>query len=176
MKKICQHADFQTKKMVAGGLIQARLQYLLLLFGAAPHYFMRGLQVQRMAAARAVAGPQSTRWSNIRVLNTLGWLNLKQQYVASLLVLTHKIVTTGSPVNIYRTIVSQYPYNTRASTEQELRAWAGTVRGRDRTAMTGRTFKYQSILYYNQIPGAFRTLNQTKFKTAVKTWARLNIE
>ena len=49
----------KTRKIVAGGLVQSKLQYLLPLFGAAPDYLMKGLQVQQMAAARAVIGQRS---------------------------------------------------------------------------------------------------------------------
>jgi hypothetical protein len=161
--------------MVAGGLIQSKLQYLLPLFGGAPEYLLKGLQVQQMAAARAVVGPQSFRWSNTRVLDTLGWLNVNQQYVASLLTLTHKIVTTGKPTNIYRSIVTEYPYQTRRAEEGELRNWAGSVRGKERTAVTARSFKYQSIRYYNMIPAPFRSYAQNKFKGAVKNWSKTHI-
>ena len=168
LKIICHHADLRTKKMVASGIFQSKLQYLLPLFGAAPDYLIRGIQVQQMAAARAVIGPQGLRWSNTRVLNYLGWLNVKQQYVASTLTLAHKIVKTGKPANIYRSMVTPYPYPTRRAARQELRAWAGTVRGRDRTALTQRTFQYQAIAYYNSIP-------VDRFKSAVKNWARSNV-
>ena len=161
--------------MVASGIFQSKLQYLLPLFRAAPDYLIRGIQVQQMAAARAVIGPQGLRWSNARVLNYLGWLNVKQHYVASTLTLAHKIVTTGKPANIYRSMVTPYPYPTRRAARQELRAWAGTVRGRDRTALTQRTFQYQAIAYYNSIPAAYRTINQATFKSAAKKWARSNV-
>ena len=61
LKKICQHADMNTRKIVAVGLVQSKLQYLLPLFGAAPEYLLKGLQVQQMAAARAVVGSKSWR-------------------------------------------------------------------------------------------------------------------
>ena len=157
LKKICQHADLTTRKMVAGGIFQSKLQYLLPLFGAAPDYLLRGLQVQQMAAARAVVGPQGFRWSNVRTLNYLGWLNIKQQYVASTLTLAHKIIMTKKPENIYRSMVTPYPYPTRRAALLELRAWAGTVRGRDRTALTTRTTTME------------------KFKSAAKNWARSNV-
>ena len=158
--------------MVAGGIFQSKLQYLLPLFGAAPDYLLCGIQVQQMAAARAVVGPQCFRWSNARILNYLGWLNVKQQYVASTLTLTHKIVTTGKPVNIYRSMVTQYPYPTRRAARKELRAWAGTVRGRDRTALTSRTFQYLAIAYYNSIPTDYKGYNLDRFKSAAKKWAQ----
>ena len=50
-----------TRKIVAVGLVQSKLQYLLPLFGAAPEYLLKGLQVQQMAAARAVVGSKSWR-------------------------------------------------------------------------------------------------------------------
>jgi hypothetical protein len=175
LKKICQHADLRTRKMVAGGIIMSKLQYLLPLFGAAPDYLLRTLQVQQMAAARAVVGPKAFRWSNLKILSYLGWLNVRQLYVVSVLALTHRIVVSGKPTNLSRSIVSDYPYLTRSAAGQELRAWAGTVRARDRTAATVRTFRYQAIHYYNQIPAEYRSLPQHQFKTAVKKWAKLNV-
>ena len=128
-----------------------------------------------MAAARAVVGPGAFRWSNLRILSFLGWLNVRQLYVVGLLTLTHKIVQSGKPTNLSRSIVSAYPYNTRSAAGQELRAWAGTVRARDRTAYTARTFKYQAIHYYNKIPAEYRSLGQSQFKAAVKKWARNHV-
>ena len=175
LKKICQHADIRTRKMVAAGIITSKLQYLLPLFGAAPDYLMRTLQVQQMAAARAVVGPRAFRWSNLRILTFLGWLNVRQLYAVSVLTLTHKIVMSGKPSNLRRSIVSAYPYTTRSAAAQELRTWAGTVRARDRTACTVRSFRYQAILLYNQIPAVYRSLSQEQFKAAVKKWARTNV-
>ena len=174
LKKICQYADLKTRKSVASGLIQSKLQYLLPLFWAAPDYLLRGLQVQQMAAARAVVGPRCFRWSNVRILNFLGWLNVKQQYVSSTLILTHKIVTTGRPLNIYRSMVTPYPYQTRRATQHELRAWAGRVQGRDRTALTHRTFHFRAISLYNQLPVTYRSYSKERFKSAAKKWAKMN--
>ena len=106
LKKICQHADLKTMKMVAAGIITSKLLYMLPLFGAAPDFLMRTLQVQQMAAARAVVGPRAFRWSNLRTLSFLGWLNVRQLYVVGLLTLTHKIVQSGKPTNLSRSIVS----------------------------------------------------------------------
>ena len=44
LRKICQHDDLNTRKIVAAGIITSRLQYLPL-FGAAPDYLLRTLQV-----------------------------------------------------------------------------------------------------------------------------------
>lgn len=175
LRKICEHADLKTRKMVAAGIITSKLMYLLPLFGAAPDYLLRTLQVQQMAAARAVVGPRAFRWSNHQILDYLGWLNVRQLYAVSILTLTHRIVRSGKPTNLNRSLVSSYPYPTRSLAGGELRAWAGTVRATDQTACTARTFRYQAILHYNQIPAEWRGLNQNQFKTAVKRWAKAHV-
>ena len=49
------------------------------------------------------------------------------------------------------------------------------MRARDRTAYTARTFKYQAILHYNEIPLEYRSLGHTHFKAAVKKWVRTHV-
>ena len=122
LKKICHHADFKTKKIVANVIIQSKLQYMLPLFGDAPEYLLRGLQVQPMAAARAVIGNKRHIWSIIRTLNYLGWLNIKQQYVSSTLMLPHKILTSRRLENINRSMATPYPRATRRATKQQHRS------------------------------------------------------
>ena len=139
----CKYADFRTRKMVAGGIVQSKLKYLFTLFGAAPAYLLLGLQVQQMAAARAVVGLQSRQWSNSRTLNFLGWLKISQQYTASILILTHKIVTTRRPENIHKSMVLSFPYPTRRGTEQKIWTWAGTIKGQHWTVIFMRTFKWR---------------------------------
>ena len=68
-----------------------------------------------------------------------------------------------------------YPYHTRMAVDRALRPCAGTVRDRDRTALTLRTFKYQSISLYNSIPVHYRGYSQERFKSAVKQWAKIHI-
>ena len=76
---------------------------------------------------------------------------------------------------LFRSLVSNFPYATRSAAGGELRAWAGTIRARDRTASTTRSFRYQAINLYNQIPAPYRILSQNQFKSAVKKWARTNM-
>ena len=93
-------------------------------------------------------------------------------YVTSVLALTHRIVKSGKPTNLFRSIVSSFPYTTRSAASGELRAWAGTTRAGGRTATTVRTFRYQAIEHYNKIPAEYRSLGHEQFKAAVKRWAK----
>ena len=108
LKKLKQ-ADFKSKLQVATGIIQSKIQYLLPLFGGAPEYLLNALQVQQPKAARFVCGYKSYYWSTKKLLNTCGWLSIKQQEFYSTTVLAHKIATTSLPHNIHSDMFQ--PYN-----------------------------------------------------------------
>ena len=106
LKNIARNADFHTRKMVAGDLIQAKLAYLLPLFGASQEYLINRLQVQQLAAARVVAGHACYMWSTERILKTVGWLSVKQLHKYSVLLLTHRTLTTGKPQGLHNMLVT----------------------------------------------------------------------
>ena len=106
------------------------------------HIILEKLELLAVLNLDWVASYQSGRTqSNLRILSFLGWLNGRQLYMVCLLPLTHRIVQSGKQTNLSRSIVSAYSYKTWSAAGQELRAWATTVRARDRTAYTARTFK-----------------------------------
>ena len=96
MKKLRQ-ADFKSKLAVATGVILSKIQYLLPLYGGAPDYLIKAIQVQQLKAARFVCGYSSFYWSTHKLLKTCGWLSIRQQEFYSSTLLAHKIVTTGLP-------------------------------------------------------------------------------
>ena len=89
---------------------------IIMLMIGAPDYLINVLQVQQLNAARTVCGYQSYYWSTTKLLNTCGWLSIKQQMFASTVSMAHNIVKSGVPRNIYSTLVTQYPYRTRQAT------------------------------------------------------------
>ena len=107
------------------------------LWMGAPDYLVNALQVQQLNAARVVCGYHSYYWSTTKLLNTCGWLSIKQQMVASTATMAHNIITTGIPRNIHANIVSEYPYRTRQATGGNIR-FDGSVIGE-------KTFKFQAI-------------------------------
>ena len=102
MKKLTQ-ADFKTKLAVATGIIQSKIQYLLPMYGGAPDYLLNSIQVQQLKAARFMCGYKSYYWSTQKLLNTCGWLSVKQQEFYSTCLLAHKISTTSLPRNLHAT-------------------------------------------------------------------------
>ena len=108
LKKISPNADFRTRLSVATGIVQSKLQYLMPLWMGAPDYLIKALQVQQLNAARTVCGYNSYYWSTTKLLETCGWLSVRQQMVFSTVTMAHNIMTTGLPRNLHATIAMEH--------------------------------------------------------------------
>ena len=171
MKKLKQ-ADFKSKLAVATGVIQSKIQYLLPLYGGAPNYLMRALQVQQLNAARFVCGYSSFFWSTHKLLKTCGWLSIRQQEFYSSTLLAHKIVTTSLPHNLWTEIVQPHTVRTRAATQGQIR-FGENYRGGSEFIRS--SFKYRVQQYYNKIPANIKILPPEAFKSKLKQYALKNI-
>ena len=182
LKIISKNADQKTRKMVAGGLVQAKLSYLLPLFGAAPGYLINTLQVQQLAAARVVLGYRCLRWSTEQMLDAVGWLSVRQLHQYSVIMLTHKVITTGRPRGLHALLVSKFPYNTRRAEEREVgmqnlprQLRYGEQFGHvSSSSLVGRSFRHQALVY-NKIPAYLRSLKADNLKPKLKKWIKANV-
>ena len=164
--------EFQTKFAVATGIINSKIQYLLPLYGGAPDYLIRAVQVQQLKAARFVCGYRSFYWSTQKLLQKCGWLSVKQQEFYSTCLLAHKISTTSLPRNLHAAIVQPYTVHTRAAARGEIR-YGDNYRGE--TDSTRSSFKYRALRYYNAIPGDIKGQSLAAFKAKLKHYAARNI-
>ena len=168
--------------MVAGGLVQAKLSYLLPLFGAAPAYLTNMLQVQQLAAARVVLGYKCYRWSTEQMLSAVGWLSVKQLHKYSVIMLTHRVVTTGRPRGLHAKLVSSFPYNTRRVEERQegmpqtprLLRYGEQFGQASNASLVGRSFRHQALAY-NSLPAHLRSLKPENLKPKLKHWIKCNI-
>ena len=78
LKKISKNATFNTRLMVANGVVMSKVVYLMPVWGGAQQYLLNGLQVQQLTAARTVCGYLSKWWSKKKLLDRLGWLSIMQ--------------------------------------------------------------------------------------------------
>ena len=145
--KLLANGDSSTRLMVATAIIQSKLQYLMPLWGGAPDYLLKVLQVQQLRAARLVWGNSSYYWSTEKLLRKCGWLSIKQQVFYSTTMLAHNIISTKTPYHIYTGLVSRYHYNTRTVTNTDVR-----YHSRDaydgHTQLTLNSFKYRAQRYW----------------------------
>ena len=164
IKKL-KNADFKSKLSITTALIQSKIQYLLPLYGGAPEYLMKSVQVQQLKAARFVCGYQSYYWSTKQLLNKCGWLSVKQQEYFSTTLLAHKIVISSLPRNISADMVVPHGRNTRAAAQgvirygENYRGWSELTRG---------SFKYRARKYYSEIPVNIKTQSLPVFKSRLK--------
>ena len=115
------NANFDTQLMVANGAVQSKLVYLITLWGGAPQYLLRALQVQQLTAARTVCGVQSCRWSTGRLLRGVGWMSVRQLIEFHTVLQTHKTLISGLPRPLHASLQSDYPYRTRNATIGNIR-------------------------------------------------------
>ena len=138
----------------------------------APDYLVNALQVQQLNAARTVCGYHSYYWSTTKLLNTCGWLSVRQQMVLSTITMAHNIIVTGVPRNIHATMLSEYPYRTRQATQGNIRAAENNLA---HSSLAEKTFKFQSRKYYNQVPVEIRQLRKQPFKKKIRKWVKEHI-
>ena len=165
LKRVCVNASFQSRCMVANGIVMSKLVYLITVWGGAQQYLINALQVQQLAAARAVVGPRCWRWSKAKLLNSIGWLSVRQLVFFHTFLQTHKTLQTGVPKPLYHALLSQYPYRTRNASN-------GLIRQRF-TVTT--SFKYRAVQCYNQVPADIRKGSVCAVKQKLKKWIKSNI-
>ena len=165
LRRVCGTASFKTKLMVANGIIMSKLMYLITLWGGAQEYLLSALQVQQLTAARAVCGFGSWGWSKRKLLDRVGWLSVRQLVFFHTVLQANKIINTGLPKEIYRSLSTKYPYQTRS-------AASGLIRQED---MVKSSFKYRAMKFFNQVPVSVRTGSQATVKKKLKMWVKTNV-
>ena len=138
---------------------------MLPLFGGAPDYLMKAVQVQQLKAARFVCGYQSYFWSTKQLLQKCGWLSVKQQDFYSTTLLAHKRVSSSLPRNICADMVVPHGRNTRAAAQGEIQ-YGQNYQGF--SELTRSSFKYRAQKYYSQITGVMKNKSLQAFKSSLK--------
>ena len=167
LKKVCVNASFDTKLMVANGVVMSKLTYLITLWGGAQEYLLSAVQVQQLAAARAVCGFGCWRWSRQKLLDKMGWLSVRQLIFYHTVLQVHKTLKTGVPKPLHQSLTGAYPRNTR-------RAASGQIR-HDENFVSKSTFKYRAMQSYNSVPVSVRVGTTATVKRKLKQWIKTNI-
>ena len=165
LRRVCWNASFGTKLMVANGIVMSKIMYLITLWGGAQQYLLGALQVQQLAAARVVCGFGCWGWSKKKLLDKVGWLSIRQLIFFHTVLQAYKIINTGVPKAIYKSLSSKYHYRTR-------RAANGMIRQEN---MVKTSFKYRAMIAFNQVPVSVRTGSQASVKRKLKVWVKTNI-
>ena len=164
--------DFNTRLMVANGIVISKVCYLIQLWGGCEGYLLHSLQVLMNRAARSVTG-LSGFTSTKRLMDSCGWLSVKQLVVYQSVIMIHKTLKTGSPNYLFNRLSTSYTYNTRQD-------YSGSIR-QDETfssssSLPRSSFRFRGAMDYNRIPASVRAIfNITTFKVKLRQWVKMNI-
>ena len=172
LKKIAKNATFNTRLMVANGVVMSKVMYLITVWGGAQQYLLKGLQVQQLTAARTVCGFFSRAWSKKRLLEKVGWLSIRQLIYFHTVLQAHKTITTGKPSVLHQSISTQHPYRTRSAALGLIR-FGETFTGD--SSLVHASFKHRAVHWYNAVPVSVRTGSLETVKHKLKQWIRQNV-
>ena len=162
LKKISVNATFNTRLMIANGVVMSRMAYLINLWGGAQQYLLKALQVQQLTAARTVCGFFSYGWSKKKLLSRVKWLSVRQLIFFHTVLQAHKTIITGQPRPLFNSISTDHPRNTRSAAHGHIR-FNETFRART-------TFNYRALHWYNSVPASVKIGSQDMVKRKLKTW------
>ena len=172
LKKIASNSTFNTRLMVANGVIISKLVYLITVWGGAQQYLLKGLQVQQLTAARTVCGFDSRRWSKKKLLDKLNWMSIRQLIFFHTTLQAHKSIMTGKPASIHQSISVEHPYRTRNAARGQIR-FGEEFRGN--SELVNASFKHRAVHCYNTVPLSIRTGTLVTVKNKLRNWVKKNV-
>ena len=167
LKKLCKNASFNTRLLVANGVVMSKLTYLIILWGGAQQYLLNALQVQQLVAARLVCGFGCLRWSKRKLLDKVGWLSIRQLVFYHSVLQAKKTLSTGVPVPLHNSLSTAYPRPIRSATSGQIR--------QNPEFTSQSTFRYRAMVFYNSVPSDVRSGSLVSVKRKLKRWIKSNI-
>ena len=150
LRRTSHNATFNTKLMVANGILMSKMVYLITLWGGAQQYLLKALLVQQLTAARIVCGFYSFGWSKRKLLNKVGWLSVRQLIFFHTVLQAQKTIASGVPRPLHARLTTAYPYETRSATQ-------GMIRFCENVGGPSMCFKYRAMQWFNSVPVEVRT-------------------
>ena len=171
LSPLCYEADFKTSKILANGLVNSNLVYMIQLYGQASDYLIKMLQVQQNRAARLVTKlGWDTRTSEL--LKQVGWLSVRQLFVFHSLVLVWKIKKSEKPYYLNKKFYKNFSYGTRQATSN-----CFVVNTTPRCEFSRKSFVHSSTVLWNTLPTDLRNSSTLQaFKLKLKLWVIQNIQ
>lgn len=170
LSKICKVCDFKTRKILANGMVQSLLIYLIQLWGGSSGYLLQFLQVLQNRAARKVT-KLAWRTSTQTLLDQCGWLSVKQLVEYHSLLLTYKVKSEGKPLYLKDKLCRDFSYNTRLAAGDGIR-----YSGKIKHELYKTSFIPRVTISWNNLPNNIRQSKDIKiFKKDCKVWIKSNV-
>ena len=149
-RRTSHNATFNTKLMVANGIVMSKMVYLITLWGGAQRYLLEALLGQQLIAARIVCGFYIFSWSKRKLLDKVGWLSVRQLIFFHTVLQAQKPISSGVPRPLHAAITTTHPYRTRSATR-------GMIRFEENVGGPSPSFNYRAMQWFNSVPVEVRT-------------------
>ena len=170
LAKVSYIASFQTKKMIANGIVMSLIVHLIQLYGGCSDYLLQFIQTLQNRAARIVT-KQGWGTATRVLLSQCGWLSVRQLVEYHSLVLMFKVLQDRKPVYLHEKVSVEFVQKTRQATGGSIRETRTFEKDAGISSFIPRTTKV-----WNELPVEMKMMsNQEKFKKKVKWWVRNNI-
>ena len=170
LRKISRFANFKTRKMIANGIFQSKLIYLIQLWGGTNNYLLNFLQIVQNRAARLVTKlgwftPTET------LLTQCGWLSVNQLVCYHTLLQIFKTRKDKVPTYFYEKFSNNFPRNTRLGNSNRI-----NLNKTINSQLGERNFTTRGIGLWNNLPVELRQLSTLPgFKSKFKKWIKSNV-
>ena len=112
LRKISHSASFETRKMIANGIVMSRIIYVMQVWGGTKDYLIKTLQILQNKAARFVT-KLDIYTSQKKLLLQCGWLSVRQLVEYHSLVLIFKSNLEKKPVFLKKYLTKTFTYRTK---------------------------------------------------------------
>ena len=170
LRKISHSASFETRKMIANGIVMSRIIYVIQVWGGTKDYLIKTLQILQNKAARFVT-KLDIFTSQKTLLLQCGWLSVQQLVEYHSLVLVFKSKLEKKPVFLQKYLSKPFNYRTRASS-------TGCIVLNEKTTsdISKDSFLLKSTKMWNLLPPHIKqAATHQEFKWKVKAWIKLNV-
>jgi hypothetical protein len=170
LKKISYSASFQTRKMIANGVVISRIIYVISLWGGTNDYLLKMLQVLQNRAARFVT-KKDIFTSQKQLLLECGWMSVRQLAAFHSLVQVYKTLCSQKPVTLHNTLSKSFSYRTRAASTGAL-----VDNIKSTSEISKQSFLVCSTKLWNELPPLVRQArNIRQFKLQLKNWINVKV-
>ena len=171
--KVSQFASFKTRKMVANGIFNSSLIYMIQLWGNSSQSLINCLQILQNKAARFIT-KQGIRTPVKTLLQQCGWLSVQQLVVYHNCLSVYKIKYHSKPAyfsdrfgGIAHDDEDPVSRRTRLSLTDGIRLQGYRIRNN----LEKQSFVYNSINSWNSLPPQIRqSMSMASFKRNLREW------
>ena len=170
LKKISHAAPFQTRKMIANGIIISRIIYVMQLWGGTSDYLINMLQVLQNKAARFVT-KLGIYTSQKTLLLQCGWLSVRQLIQYHSLIMIFKVKLEQKPVFLQQHLSQRFNYRTRFASTGSV-----VFNQKNSCDISKHSFLVRSTERWNSLPPHIKQAeNLGAFKWKLRTWLKQHV-